>query len=84
MKKIFSPVQKGRIALEAVKGAKPISQIASEQEVHPNVIGTWKKVVQENVSQLFTDKRKKENQDNDALINASTRSSASATPSRSG
>lgn len=68
MKKIFTPDQKLRIALEAVKGIKPVSRIASEHEVHPNAIGQWKKILQEYGGALFADKRKKENREKDELI----------------
>jgi len=68
MKKIFTPDQKLRIALEAVKGITPINRIASEHAVHPNVIGQWKKILQEHGDALFTDKRRKENKEKDELI----------------
>jgi len=67
MKKIFSSEQKAKIALEAIKGEK-ITELASRYEAHANVIGQWKKIVQENVPSLFSDKRKKENRDKDDLI----------------
>ncbi len=34
---------KARVALEAVKGEKTITQLASQYGVHPNQIGQWKK-----------------------------------------
>ena len=34
---------KAKIAFEAAKGEKTISQLASEYGVHPNQIGQWKK-----------------------------------------
>ncbi|MCI0679986.1 IS3 family transposase [bacterium] len=60
MKKTFSPEQKGRIALQAIKEMKSLSELASKHEAHPNVIGQWKKVVSENAHLLFGDKRKKD------------------------
>jgi transposase len=68
MKKIFSPEQKGKIALAAVKEDKKITELASLHEVHPNIIGQWKKILVDNVSSLFIDKRKKENREKDDLI----------------
>jgi transposase-like protein len=61
MRKTFTPEQKGRIALEAIKEMKTISQIASENEAHPNVIGQWRRNVKENVHLLFGDEKKKGN-----------------------
>jgi putative transposase len=34
---------KAKIAFEAAKGEKTISQLASDYGVHPNQIGQWKK-----------------------------------------
>jgi transposase-like protein len=68
MKRIFTPEQKGRVAIEAIKGIQTINEIASKHEVHPNVVGQWKKMAQENLSSLFADKRKKENRDKEELI----------------
>ncbi len=36
---------KARVALEAIKGIKSMSELASEYEVHPNQISKWKKQV---------------------------------------
>lgn len=35
MRKTFTPIQKAHIAIAALKGGQSISQIASENEVHP-------------------------------------------------
>lgn len=34
---------KFRVALEAARGVKTISQIASEHNLHPNLVNSWKK-----------------------------------------
>jgi len=68
MKKTFTPQQKAAIALAALKGDKTISQIASAYEVHPTQIQQWKKTAQENISGLFTDKRRKEGKPEQQLI----------------
>ena len=60
MKKVFTPQQKAAVALEAIKGNKTINQIASIYEVHPTQIQQWKKILQENISEIFADKRKRE------------------------
>ncbi len=44
---------KARVALEAVKGAKTIQEIAKEYEVHPVQVSEWKKTMQEGVSGVF-------------------------------
>lgn len=69
MKKIFTPQQKAQVALAAIKGEKTISQIASLYEVHPTQIQSWKKQALAGLTEVFLDKRKKENQTQDQLIN---------------
>jgi len=39
----FSTEFKARVALEALKGRKTMSQLASEFQVHPTQIASWKK-----------------------------------------
>jgi transposase-like protein len=51
---------KARVALEAVKGVKSMSELASEYEVHPNQISKWKKQVLEELPGIFSDRRKRE------------------------
>ena len=63
MKKQFTPQVKAAVAMEAIKGELATSQIASRYEVHPTQISTWKKQAIEILKTGFTDKRKKENFD---------------------
>ena len=44
---------KTRVALEAIRGLRSISGIASEFEVHPNVVSLWKKQALENFPEVF-------------------------------
>lgn len=56
---------KAKVALEAVRGEKTISQLSSEYAVHPNQIGQWKKRLLEELPALFSDKRKRVEKDRD-------------------
>ena len=47
---------KARVALEAIRGIKTISEIAAEFEVHPVMVGNWKKEMLENLPDLFEKK----------------------------
>jgi transposase-like protein len=42
-----------RVALEAARGLKTISQIASEHNLHPNLVSSWKKHLLEEGDSLF-------------------------------
>lgn len=68
MKKQFSPKQKAHIALEAVKGLKSMSVLASEYEAHPIQIGIWKKTLLAHAEQIFSDKHKKEEENQRAVL----------------
>lgn len=62
---------KFKIALEAVKGVKTVSQIAAEHNLHPTQISTWKKQLLQQGSSLFTranDRQQREQQDREAEL----------------
>jgi transposase-like protein len=44
---------KAQVALEAAKGAKTSSEIASEYQVHPTQISQWKRQLLEGSPELF-------------------------------
>ena len=44
-RKVFDGAFKARVVLEVLRGEKTLSEIASEYEIHPNQIVTWKKQV---------------------------------------
>ena len=56
-RKTYDDNFKARVALEAIKGERTISEIAGQFEVHPNQIIKWKKQLLENVSSLFSKKK---------------------------
>ena len=49
----YSAGFKFKVALEAAKGRKTISELASEMEVHPNHISEWKRQLLADGSSLF-------------------------------
>lgn len=66
MRKSHDAAFKAKVALEAVKGEKTITQIASEYGVHPNQIGPWKKRLLEELPSIFSDRRKREEKEGTA------------------
>ena len=54
---------KARVALEAIRGVKTISEIASEFEIHPVMVGNWKKEMLEHLPSLFDQKSAKSEKD---------------------
>jgi transposase-like protein len=44
---------KFRVALEAAKGTKTVTELASEFAVHPNQISTWKRALLDGGTALF-------------------------------
>ena len=59
---------KAKVALAAVRGDRTASQLVSAFGVHATQIGQWKKRLTEGASELFSDDRRREVQDQDALV----------------
>ncbi len=56
-RKIFSGEFTAKGALEAVRGLKPVNELAQDFGVHPTQVGRWKKELQEQAASLFEGKR---------------------------
>jgi putative transposase len=59
MRKSFDGTLKAKVALEAIKGQKSITQIASQYKIHVSQIRQWKQRVLEELPGLFSRKREK-------------------------
>jgi putative transposase len=57
MRKTYDAAFKAKVAFEAAKGEKTITQIASEFSVHPNQIRLWRKHLMEQLPDLFSGRR---------------------------
>lgn len=68
IRKTHAPGFKAKVALEAVKQTKTIPALASDFGIHPTQVTTWKSKLEKDASLLFTDPRKKADQDKDQLI----------------
>lgn len=64
----FSSALKARVALEAVKGHRSVSELAGEHQVHPSQITQWKKQLLDSAEVLFSDKRATQQKDQEELL----------------
>jgi transposase-like protein len=58
-RKQFTAAFKAKVALEAVKGAKSVNELAGLYRVHPVQIAAWKKRLVEGAPELLADGRRK-------------------------
>ena len=56
-RKQYSPKFKARVAIEAIRGEKTLSQLGSQFKVHPIQIAKWRKSALEQLPELFVDGR---------------------------
>jgi transposase-like protein len=60
MKKNYDSKFKSRVALEAIQGMRSIAEIASEHNIHPNLVGQWKRKLLLDSSDVFATKAEKQ------------------------
>lgn len=65
-RKTFSPSFKAKVAIEAIREEKSISELSTQFEVHPNMIRAWKKQFLSESESIFVDKRKSKNRKSDS------------------
>ncbi len=56
-RKQYSPKFKARVAIEAIRGERTLSQLGSQFKVHPMQIAKWRKSALEMLPELFVDGR---------------------------
>lgn len=54
----YSPAEKAKIALEAIKGELTLAQISTKYSVHATQINLWKKQALTCLPDVFSDKKK--------------------------
>jgi transposase-like protein len=65
-RKQYSPKFKARVAVEAIRGEKTLSQLGSQFKVHPIQIAKWRKSALDQLPELFVDGRKGKERNSDA------------------
>ena len=66
-RKRHSAAFKAKVAVEAIKGERSLSELAGLYQVHPTQIAVWKKWALEGMAGLFADGRRKGPEDGEAL-----------------
>ncbi len=56
-RKQYSPQFKARVAMEAIRGERTLSQLGSQFKVHPMQIAKWRKAAIDQLPELFVDGR---------------------------
>lgn len=59
-KKHFTNQFKSEVGLAAIKSDRTVNEIASEYGVHPSQVSAWKKEVNDNIDQVFSNNQAKE------------------------
>jgi len=68
MRKSYDAAFRAKVALEAFKEEKTLAELSSTFGVHPNQICKWKKQLLESLPDLFTDRRKRKDKEQEELI----------------
>lgn len=63
----YSADFKAKLALEVIKGNRTLAEIASDAQIHPNLLTQWKRQLLESLPTVFSDKRARENKEQEAL-----------------
>ncbi len=50
----FTADFKARVALEALRGDRPVQEIAAKHKVHPNQVSTWKRQAVDGLGEVFS------------------------------
>jgi len=66
-RKQYSPEFKAKVALAALKNEESTPELAARFEVHPTMIGNWKRELIEGAAELF-DKGQKTKKQHDAMV----------------
>ena len=66
MKK-FDAQFKTKVAIEAIKGERTLAEIGSLYQIHPQLVGQWRKYFLEKSVEIFSNKQQRETQDTEKL-----------------
>ena len=64
----FTANFKATVALEALRGDRPIQEIAARHKVHPNQVSTWKRQALDGLGAIFSNGADKAGADHEAEV----------------
>jgi len=67
-RKRYGPQEKAKIALEALKGELTMNEITKKYGVHATQINAWKKQLKDNITDIFSGRKKQVDRDKDQYI----------------
>jgi transposase len=68
MRKKIEPGIRARVALEALRDEKTVTQIASEYQVHPNQVSKWKQELISRAAELFKGNKSSRNNEHQDTV----------------
>lgn len=68
MRTQHTPIFKAKVVREALREDKTSSELASQFQVHPNMIRRWKQAACEGLPELFSTKKNKVDKEKEQLI----------------
>ena len=66
-RRTFTAEFKATVALEALRGQRPINEIAQHYGIHPNQVTSWKSQAVDHLREGFSDGRQRRAADDEAL-----------------
>lgn len=68
MRKKYTSKYKAEVVLEVLREAQSLNEIAGKFEVHPNMLGRWKKEVLQNLHTVFENDKANEQRAHEAQV----------------
>lgn len=67
IRKRYDGTFKAKVALQAMRGDRTTAEIASDFGIHPNLVTLWKKQALEALPEVFSERRKRREEDREAI-----------------
>ena len=64
----FTAALKARVAIEAIKAQRSVSELAGQHQIHPGQITQWKQQLLSSAERVFADGKASEKKDQEELV----------------